>query len=281
MFDADDEEQVGQVEVRCTTRAGRRRRATACSRCPRWPCTAASSTRCGWCARSPWPVWSPDTAPRWTSGRTRTAPPRRDRARRRSPAVAVPASATASSTGVGTGSSFRTRSQQRRLSVGRRRPHQLGVRGALGAQPAEVGRGAACLPPTLAMTGPVVLGACVLHLDTAAHSAVRARGAGDAVMRPSWAGPVPDPLRRRYREENWSSPRAHPLGEPAVRQSAGDDAGQAVLPRWSPGSTRTVCIRRNTDPGDDGAHHVEAEEHPEGHGRRLGSATGRTRAARG
>ena len=95
---ADDEERRRRGRGRRTTRAARPRRATACSRCPRWPCTAASSTRSGWCRRSPWPACSPGTGPPASSARRRRGRPRPARARRRSPAAAAPVSLIASST---------------------------------------------------------------------------------------------------------------------------------------------------------------------------------------
>ncbi len=137
---ADDEEQVGAVEVGVGTRAGRPHRATACSRCPRWPCTAGSSTRCARCAGSPWPAWSPDTAPRcdiWpdTYSATASGPCSSTMARSRAAGLGD---------GVVDVDGHRVRVARRaapapcvnRPSVG---GHHLGVRGTLGAQPPEVG----------------------------------------------------------------------------------------------------------------------------------------------
>ena len=211
---ADDEEQVGGVEVGVRTRRAVGARATACSRCPHWPCTAASSTRCARCAGSPWPAWSPDTAPRWTSGRTRTAPPRRGRVRRRSPAAAG-----------------RLRRRPRRPARQRVRRRATARTSAVVSRPSSAAISSACVAPlvhsrpklvgcsrspdTLAITGNAGSGVGAgLHRDPAADTAIRARGSGRDGQRRS-------------------------------RQPAPTGAG--ARPTCSPALLHRVCIRRNTN----------------------------------
>ena len=145
-----------------------------------------------------------------------------------------PASATASSTGVGTGSSPR----DGRTSADVSRPSSAAIISAWVA-PLVHSRpklaGCSLSPDTCAMTGARCPGRSGLDRDAAADTAVRARRPGDR-HRPS------------------VSRRARPPGRARRARRRG------VL---------AVLHPQEHDPRDDGADHVEREEHPERVGRRL------------